>query len=165
MRLQEYSANGLPVTAAMHSFAPSRRPDACEWLSLEHSALGAERVGWMVVRSAQVRKVLKTISRLSPYKATVSDSRRVGDRQGAVARALHSLGSRQAARWSSSIAGPWSRRWPNRNSSGTFAAPLPMRARIRSAISAQPTAAPCSWTNRPTPAPPAAQAVARGRDA
>ncbi len=36
--------------------------------SLVHSA---DRFGRMVVRSAQVRKVLKAVARLSPYKATV----------------------------------------------------------------------------------------------
>ena len=66
---------------------------ACEWLSLEHLAHGAERVGGMVVRSAQVRKVLKTISRLSPYKATVLVHGESGTGKELVARALHTLGS------------------------------------------------------------------------
>ena len=47
----------------------------------------------MVVRSAQVRKVLKTISRLSPYKATVLIHGESGTGKELVARALHSLGS------------------------------------------------------------------------
>src|SRR3984885_15446707 len=65
------SANESPVTAAMNSLRAEPAGAACEWLSLEHLAHGSERIGGMVVRSAQVRKVLKTISRLSPYKATV----------------------------------------------------------------------------------------------
>ena len=94
MRLQEYSANdGSPVTAAMNNLRTEPASDACEWLSLEHLALGAERVGGMVVRSAQVRKVLKTISRLSPYKATVLIHGESGTGKELVARALHSLGS------------------------------------------------------------------------
>src|SRR5260370_39979100 len=49
--------------------------------------------GWgMVVRSAQVRKVLKTISRLSPYKATVLINGESGTGKELVARALHTLG-------------------------------------------------------------------------
>jgi DNA-binding NtrC family response regulator len=94
MRLQEYSANdGSPVTAAMNNLRAEPVSDACEWLSLEHLALGSERVGGMVVRSAQVRKVLKTISRLSPYKATVLIHGESGTGKELVARALHSLGS------------------------------------------------------------------------
>src|SRR5580698_1808464 len=94
MRLQEYSANdGSPVTAAMNNLRTEPVSDACEWLDLEHLALGSERVGGMVVRSAQVRKVLKTISRLSPYKATVLIHGESGTGKELVARALHTLGS------------------------------------------------------------------------
>jgi len=91
MRPQEYSANGTPVSAVKsHRAEPAVA--ACEWVSLEHLALGSERVGGMVVRSAQVRKVLKTISRLSPYKATVLINGESGTGKELVARALHTLG-------------------------------------------------------------------------
>src|SRR5713101_1030168 len=91
MRPQEYSANGTPVSAVKsHRVEPTAA--ACEWISLEHLALGSERVGGMVVRSAQVRKVLKTISLLSPYKATVLISGESGTGKELVARALHMLG-------------------------------------------------------------------------
>jgi len=93
MRLQEYSANGSPFTAAMQNLRAGAAAAACEWLSLEHLAHGSERVGGMVVRSAQVRKVLKTISRLSPYKATVLIHGESGTGKELVARALHTLGS------------------------------------------------------------------------
>src|SRR5260370_12606840 len=87
----EYSANGTPVVAVNgHRSEPTAA--ACEWLSLEHLALGSERVGGMVVRSAQVRKVLKTISRLSPYKATVLINGESGTGKEHVAPALHTLG-------------------------------------------------------------------------
>src|SRR5713226_7702788 len=92
MRPSEYSANGTPVSAVKtHRIEPAAA--ACEWISLEHLALGSERVGGMVVRSAQVRKVLKTISRLSPYKATVLINGESGTGKELVARALHSHGS------------------------------------------------------------------------
>ncbi|MDB5107661.1 MAG: two component, sigma54 specific, transcriptional regulator, Fis family [Candidatus Binatus sp.] len=65
---------------------------AAETISLERLAHGAERIGGMVVRSAQVRKVLKTIARLSPYKATVLISGESGTGKELVARALHTLG-------------------------------------------------------------------------
>src|SRR5713101_6742740 len=92
MRLQEYSANGSPVVAAMDNLRAGPTDAACEWFSLEHLAHGSERVGGMVVRSAQVRKVLKTISRLSPYKATVLINGESGTGKELVARALHTLG-------------------------------------------------------------------------
>ena len=91
MRPQEYSASETPVSAVKsHRVEPTAA--ACEWISLEHLALGSERVGGMVVRSAQVRKVLKTISRLSPYKATVLINGESGTGKELVARALHTLG-------------------------------------------------------------------------
>src|ERR1700720_3902953 len=92
MHLQEYSANGSPVAAAMDNLRAGPTDAACEWFSLEHLAHGSERVGGMVVRSAQVRKVLKTISRLSPYKATVLIHGESGTGKELVARALHTLG-------------------------------------------------------------------------
>jgi len=93
MRLQEYSANGTPVAAAIDSLRAEPVDAACDWFSLEHLARGSERVGGMVVRSAQVRKLLKTISRLSPYKATVLIHGESGTGKELVARALHTLGS------------------------------------------------------------------------
>jgi DNA-binding NtrC family response regulator len=93
MRLQEYTANGTPASPAMNNHRSEPADAACEWFSLEHLAHGSERVGGMVVRSAQVRKVLKTISRLSPYKATVLIHGESGTGKELVARALHTLGS------------------------------------------------------------------------
>src|SRR5215469_3876125 len=93
MRLQEYSANASPVAAAMSNLRTEPVAAACEWLSLEHLAQGSERIGGMVVRSAQVRKLLKTISRLSPYKATVLINGESGTGKELVARALHTLGA------------------------------------------------------------------------
>src|SRR5579863_1582331 len=91
MRPQEYTTNGTSVPAEQsHRGEPAAT--ASEWLSLEHLALGSERVGGMVVRSAQVRKLLKTISRLSPYKATVLINGESGTGKELVARALHTLG-------------------------------------------------------------------------
>jgi transcriptional regulator with GAF, ATPase, and Fis domain len=63
-----------------------------DWLSLEQLQEGSERVGGMMVRSAQVRKLLKTIARLSPYKATVLIHGESGTGKELVARALHTLG-------------------------------------------------------------------------
>src|SRR5271157_3398182 len=87
------SSNESPVTAAMNNLSTEPTDAACEWLSLEHLAYGSERVGGMVVRSVQVRKLLKTISRLSPYKGTVLIHGESGTGKELVARALHTLGS------------------------------------------------------------------------
>src|SRR5260370_7853286 len=87
------SGNETPVAAAMSNSRTEPTDAACEWLSLEHLALGSERIGGMVVRSQQVRKVLKTISRLSPYKTTVLIHGESGTGKELVARAWHTLGS------------------------------------------------------------------------
>src|SRR3984957_19359210 len=86
------SENESPVTAATNNLRAEPTGAASEWLSLEHLAQGSERIGGMVVRSAQVRKVLKTISRLSPYKATVLIQGESGTGKELVARAWHTLG-------------------------------------------------------------------------
>jgi DNA-binding NtrC family response regulator len=86
--------------AANHAFLAERHPDqvaavqpeSSETVALERLAHGSERLGGMVVRSAQVRKVLKTVSRLSPYKSTVLISGESGTGKELVARALHNLG-------------------------------------------------------------------------
>ncbi|MFZ0244328.1 sigma 54-interacting transcriptional regulator [Candidatus Binatus sp.] len=65
---------------------------ANEMVSLDHLVNSADRLGGMVVRSAQVRKVLKSVSQLSPYKATVLISGESGTGKELIARALHTLG-------------------------------------------------------------------------
>jgi DNA-binding NtrC family response regulator len=65
---------------------------AGEMVSLAHLVHSADRLGGMVVRSAQVRKVLKSVSQLSPYKSTVLISGESGTGKELVARALHTLG-------------------------------------------------------------------------
>ena len=61
-------------------------------VSLAHLVHSADRFGGMVVRSAQVRKVLKSVSQLSPYKSTVLISGESGTGKELVAHALHTLG-------------------------------------------------------------------------
>ena len=63
-----------------------------EWFELGQLLEGSEDVGGMVVQSAQMQKVLKTISRLGPYKATVLIYGESGTGKELVARALHTLG-------------------------------------------------------------------------
>lgn len=63
-----------------------------DWLDLESIEAGAEDVGGMVVQSLAMRKVLRTIARLGPYKATVLIHGESGTGKELVARALHTLG-------------------------------------------------------------------------
>ena len=65
---------------------------ASEMVPLSSLVHSADRLGGMVVRSAQVRKVLKSVSQLSPYKATVLISGESGTGKELIARALHTLG-------------------------------------------------------------------------
>jgi DNA-binding NtrC family response regulator len=61
-------------------------------VDIESLAAGAEDIGGMVVQSVEMRKVLKSIARLGPYKATVLIYGESGTGKELVARALHALG-------------------------------------------------------------------------
>ena len=89
----------------VHTIASASRPalagnpvtethdPSSEWLPLDRLTADSERVGGMVVRSVQLRKVLKTISRLGPHKSTVLIYGESGTGKELVARALHLLGA------------------------------------------------------------------------
>ncbi len=82
-----------PPSGTQHSSATVANGNgASEMVSLGQLVHSADRLGGMVVRSAQVRKVLKSVSQLSPYKATVLISGESGTGKELVARALHTLG-------------------------------------------------------------------------
>ncbi len=66
--------------------------DASGWQELEEIRAGTEELGGMVVRSEGMRRVLKMIARLGPYKATVLVHGESGTGKELVARALHTLG-------------------------------------------------------------------------
>jgi transcriptional regulator with GAF, ATPase, and Fis domain len=68
-------------------------PEAAgEWLDVQALAIDCEEVGGMVVRSANMRRVLKMVQRLGPYKASVLIHGESGTGKELVARALHTLG-------------------------------------------------------------------------
>jgi two-component system, NtrC family, response regulator HydG len=73
-------------------FGRNSPPPDNEWLDIESLAVGAEEIGGMVVQSVEMRKVLNTIARLGPYKATVLVHGESGTGKELVARALHVLG-------------------------------------------------------------------------
>lgn len=63
-----------------------------EWLDIDSLSVDAEEIGGMVVGSVEMRKVLNTIARFGPYKATVLVHGESGTGKELVARALHVLG-------------------------------------------------------------------------
>ncbi len=63
------------------------------WRVIDELGAGTEELGGMVVRSGGMQRVLKTIARLGPYKATVLVHGESGTGKELVARALHTLGS------------------------------------------------------------------------
>ena len=88
MDLESDRTKSLTTTHPAEEFGADRD----EWLDIESLASDAETIGGMVVRSGQMRKVLKTIARLGPYKATVLIHGESGTGKELVARALHTLG-------------------------------------------------------------------------
>jgi DNA-binding NtrC family response regulator len=76
------------VTTALHRV----RSQGAEWIGVEELLEGAEQVGGMLVKSAQLRRVMHTIVRLGPHKATVLIQGESGTGKELVARALHAMG-------------------------------------------------------------------------
>jgi len=77
------------VYSALADSSLTSRP---EWRELDDLNVGTEELGGMVVRSEAMRRVLKTIARLGPYKATVLVHGESGTGKELVTRALHTLG-------------------------------------------------------------------------
>jgi transcriptional regulator with GAF, ATPase, and Fis domain len=86
-------ASTEPPTEQVTSLAEEKSSVAIsEWVEIEELGEGAENLGGMVVKSGPMRRVLKTIGRLGPYKATVLVHGESGTGKELVARALHTLG-------------------------------------------------------------------------
>ncbi len=66
--------------------------NAGELLDVQALAIDCEEVGGMVVRSANMRRVMKMVQRLGPYKASVLIHGESGTGKELMARALHTLG-------------------------------------------------------------------------
>jgi two-component system response regulator HydG len=88
LEFDDDSGNRIRTLAGRDSRAPDNGS-----LDIESLAAGAEEVGGMVVQSAEMHKVLKTVARLGPYKATVLIHGESGTGKELVARALHVMGS------------------------------------------------------------------------
>jgi len=86
-------------TVAQSSTAPlvvrqSSSPGAVsEWISVERLVEGSERIGGMLIRSVQFKRLFASITRFAPHKATVLIQGESGTGKELVARSLHSLGA------------------------------------------------------------------------
>jgi two-component system, NtrC family, response regulator AtoC len=79
-----------------HSFqnsetAPQANPG--EWIAVQTLSEQSENIAGMVVASEELRQVLKTITKLGPYRQTVLIEGESGTGKDLIARALHNLGS------------------------------------------------------------------------
>jgi len=85
----------LPEYGARVSAAKPEGGDGSEqeWIDLDRLGSGCSYVAGIVVRSAHMREVAKTIARLGPYKSTVLIQGDSGTGKEVVARALHLAGT------------------------------------------------------------------------
>ena len=78
----------------LHTCAiPDHSAPGHEWISIERLVEGSERVGGMLIRSAQFKRLFASIIRFAPHKATVLIQGESGTGKELVARSLHSLGA------------------------------------------------------------------------
>jgi DNA-binding NtrC family response regulator len=90
VRTLEIEREGL--NGNLFSLEPESGTSSGEWVEIERLTEGVENLGGMVVRSEPMRRVVRTIARLGPYKATVLVYGESGTGKELVARALHTLG-------------------------------------------------------------------------
>ncbi len=87
----ENSAEKLEEIENVPSVKP--RESGSEWVSIQTLTNPHEHINEMIVCSDELRKVIKTITRLSPYRQTVLIEGESGTGKELIARALHSLGT------------------------------------------------------------------------
>ena len=66
---------------------------AGEWIPIEKLSEGAEHIGGMLVRSEEMRAIVKTLKRLGPHQQTVLIEGESGTGKELIAWALHSFGT------------------------------------------------------------------------
>ncbi len=77
-------AHGEVISAPEHS---------AEWIAIEKLSEGAEHIGGMLVRSEEMRNLIKTLKRLGPHQQTVLIEGESGSGKELIAWALHSFGT------------------------------------------------------------------------
>ena len=88
-RMEKHS--GKPGT--WRSRTPIVTSSAGEWITVEKLFDGADHIGGMVVRSEQMRTIVKTLTRLGPHNQTVLIEGESGCGKELIAWALHSFGT------------------------------------------------------------------------
>ncbi len=76
-----------------HGEVTSAPDEAAEWIAIEQMSEGAEHIGGMLVRSEQMRNIIKTLKRLGPHQQTVLIEGESGTGKELIAWALHSFGT------------------------------------------------------------------------
>jgi transcriptional regulator with GAF, ATPase, and Fis domain len=93
MASDEASLTGMAEpTGSIGSEGPCRSKDDGEWLDLDTLAGDAGYIGGMVVGSAHLREMFRTIARIGPHRSTVLIQGESGTGKELVARALHLMG-------------------------------------------------------------------------
>jgi transcriptional regulator with GAF, ATPase, and Fis domain len=82
-----------PSTSGANPRHPGLFGNGHEWMNIERLVEGSERVGGMLIRSAQFKRLFASIVRFAPHKATVLIQGESGTGKELVARSLHSLGA------------------------------------------------------------------------
>ena len=72
---------------------PATPDQTGEWIAIEKLSEGAEHIGGMLVRSEQMRNIVKTLRRLGPHTQTVLIEGESGTGKELIAWALHSFGT------------------------------------------------------------------------
>ena len=93
MSLSEDTVGQSSIASPAHVRHPGSLDAGPEWISVERLVEGAERVGGMLIRSAQFKRLFASITRFAPHKATVLIQGESGTGKELVARSLHSLGA------------------------------------------------------------------------
>ena len=117
MSLSEETIAQSSTAPVAHVRHPGSLGTAHEWIAIERLVEGSERVGGMLIRSAQFKRLFASIIRFAPHKATVLIQGESGTGKELVAWALHSLGAVPNGRSSPSTVPTSSTRWPRRNCS------------------------------------------------
>ncbi len=76
-----------------HGELTSAPEPAAEWIAIAQMSEGAEHIGGMLVRSEQMRNMIKTLKRLGPHQQTVLIEGESGTGKELIAWALHSFGT------------------------------------------------------------------------
>jgi two-component system, NtrC family, response regulator AtoC len=93
MSLSEDTVAQSSAAPGTHTRHPGSLGAGQDWISVERLVEGSERIGGMLIRSVQFKRLFASITRFAPHKATVLIQGESGTGKELVARSLHSLGA------------------------------------------------------------------------